>query len=224
MGINDIQKRRDEMPTGSGDSREIFLKDGDNAFMIPVGTGDDGDPYLADFEMYNYQVGTGWGNVLVDPDVDASGVPDGIKPRAKWGLWGYCLDVLHSDKRKDEWTEMTDRAGRTVFREKVNDFRFITMGFGQSSVYWNMLVGIYMNGSLNNNVISFSRTGKGMNDTSYNVIKTEREDTIPEEKLAEIEAGDVPSVRGFLKERYGNNTVLPETASISTEEVESLPW
>ena len=60
-GINRIQTKREVRYQGGDDNRipgrEIFFKDGDQAFMIPVATGDEGDTNLDEIYLYTFRQG-----------------------------------------------------------------------------------------------------------------------------------------------------------------------
>ena len=68
-GINRIQTKRETRYQGGQDDtrmpgRELFFKDGDQAFMSIVATGDEDDPKLADYWMYTFNEEGRWNSVL----------------------------------------------------------------------------------------------------------------------------------------------------------------
>ena len=106
-GINRIQAKREEtrQPSQSemAPAREIWFKDGDQAFVTPIATGEDGDNLLDEIYLYTYKSGNRWINLLSDDAVDTSVVPDTYRPAHKFAFWGYVHEVIHPDKRNDDW-------------------------------------------------------------------------------------------------------------------------
>ena len=90
-----------------------------------------------------------------------------------------------------------------MYREEINDFRVVALGFGRSDYVWNQLVDIYSDwGSLNKGVLRIKRTGTGAYDTSYAIAPTPKKDEIPSDK--EAESLKLQSVREYFFERYGD--------------------
>ena len=56
-------------------NKEIWFKDGDQAFVTSVATGDQDDKFLDEIEMYTFWHGNRFANLLKDDDVDLSLVP-----------------------------------------------------------------------------------------------------------------------------------------------------
>jgi len=53
--INERSTRTSSERGTSSNRRELYFRDGDQAFLIPVATGEDNDPYLDEFWMYTFQ-------------------------------------------------------------------------------------------------------------------------------------------------------------------------
>ena len=73
-GISAIQNRVDERTNPQSDQssgQEIFFKDGDQAFLTPVASGNEDDLLLDEVDLYTYRSGNRWINLLKDDDVDA---------------------------------------------------------------------------------------------------------------------------------------------------------
>ena len=192
------QTRQDSQPP----RREIWFKDGDQAFITPVATGDEGDNLLDELYLYTYQSGGRWINLLSDKDVDTSMVPDTYRPSHKFAFWGYVHEIVHPDKLTDDCIEFTGPVGRKLFKEEVNDFRVITLTLGRSDYIWNQLVDIYHDwGTLNKGVIRVKRTGTGMYDTSYTIAATARDTDVPDDRSEDVT--DLPTIREYFLSRYG---------------------
>ena len=212
-GITRIQKSRDDSrrPTQERErGKEVWLKDGDQIFCTSIATGDENDTLLDEIYMYTFRVGTRWVNLLKNAKVDLETikqhVPEDTRPSHKFAFWAYVYHIIHAEKRVDDWEEVEGPAGKKMFKETVNDFRIISLGFGRSDYVWNQLVEVYSDwGGLNKGVIRAKRTGSGMFDTSYSVTSTPRKEEIPSDKLKEVK--DLPAIKDYYMERYGN---LPE--------------
>ena len=93
-GISRIQSRRDGVKSPSSNApqrRELWFKDGDQAFITSVATGDDGDTMFDEVWLYTFKDGQRWTTLLADKDVDTSSVPDG---RSDY-IWNQVLDVFN---------------------------------------------------------------------------------------------------------------------------------
>lgn len=207
-GINRIAQKQEKTQTGGGTGtpgREIWFRDGDQAFLTPVATGEEGDDRFDEIYMYTYRVNDRWTNKLSDDDIDTSDVPDNVRPSHKFAFWAYVHEILHPERRNENWMEIQGPQGRKLFKEEVNDFRVIALTFGRSNYIWNQLVDVYNDwGALNKGVVRIKRTGTGMYDTSYTLTATARESDVPEDKLEEID--ELPTIKGYFKERYGGDT------------------
>ena len=133
-GISRIQKirednRRPAFNQDRANNREIWFKDGDQAFMSPVATGKDDDTLLDEIYLYVYRVGNRWVSVLKDDSIDISEVPSDTRPSHKFAFWAYVHEVIHAEKRVDTWEEVEGPAGKKMFKETVNDFRVVPLSF-----------------------------------------------------------------------------------------------
>tara|TARA_Y100000004_G_scaffold137992_1_gene156420 strand:+ start:6799 stop:7482 length:684 start_codon:yes stop_codon:yes gene_type:complete len=205
-GISRISRGREQSrnfqsnPEDRG--KEIWLKDGDQVFATPVATGEDNDANLDELYLYTFQVGKRWTNVLKAEGVDTSGVPEDANISHKFALWVYVYNIIHTEKRVDDWEEIEGPSGKKMYREDVNDYRIVSLGFGMRDATWNQLVDCHndLNG-LNKGVLRFKRTGVGRYDTSYQIIATPKTDVIPEDRQKEIK--DLPTIKDYFMERYG---------------------
>ena len=67
VGISGIQSRIDRRTSSETSAelrKELWFKDGDQAFMSIVATGDEDDPRLADYWMYTFNDEGRWTSVL----------------------------------------------------------------------------------------------------------------------------------------------------------------
>ena len=218
-GIGRIQEARETRGQSGSNGvpgREIWFRDGDQAFLSSIATGEEGDTNLDDLWMYTYNSGSRWVNLLDDPDVDKSDVPDNVRPSHKFAFWAYVHEIIHAERRNDDWEVIQGPGGKKMYKETINDFRVESLTFGRSDYIWNQLVDIYNDCTgLDKGVIRIKRTGTGMFDTSYQLAATARQEEIPddvEEKIA-----DLPTVKEYFKSRYGGQTPqVPAMAGVST--------
>ena len=207
-GIAKIQQGRDDTRPVSNvrearTAREVWFKDGDQAFLTSVATGEDDDKFLDHIELYTFRQGNRFANLLKAEGIDDSSVPEGTRASHKFAFWAYVHEIIHADKRDDEWEEIQGPSGRKMFKETVEDFKVIGLGFGRSDYLWNQLVDVHNDwGSLNKGVIRVKRTGTGMYDTSYTISVTARQVDIPKDVLTT--AGDLPTIKEYYRERYGS--------------------
>tara|TARA_R100000808_G_scaffold4137_2_gene13794 strand:+ start:3792 stop:4550 length:759 start_codon:yes stop_codon:yes gene_type:complete len=248
-GINRIRNRRQEQEErisqqSSTPNQEIYLRDGDQVFVQPWCTGkddvDDETGYLDEYYLYTWNVNTAnaprFTNLLAHPDVDNSAVPDvdgfdnPIRPRRKFAFWGYVTEIIHKDLtdrgRENGWEPVESAANGTRYRETVNDFKVISLGFGRADSVFNQLIEAFndLGGDLSKGVIRVSRIGAGL-ETSYNIQSTAKQ-------RAEVEPENVlPSIMEYLLERYstayqpslnGNNGYSTVGAEVSIGETNDL--
>ncbi len=218
-GIGRIQEARETRGQSGSNGvpgREVWFRDGDQAFLSSIATGEEGDTNLDDLWMYTYNSGNRWINLMDDPDVDKSGVPDNVRPSHKFAFWAYVHEIIHSERRNDDWEVVQGPGGKKLYKETINDFRVVSLTFGRSDYIWNQLVDLYNDwGGLNKGVMRIKRTGTGMFDTSYQLAATARQEEIPDE--AEEKIADLPTVKEYFKSRYGGQaTQAPAMAGVST--------
>tara|TARA_R110000824_G_scaffold10853_7_gene47486 strand:- start:242 stop:931 length:690 start_codon:yes stop_codon:yes gene_type:complete len=223
-GISRIQKLREDFKdTRNGGlpmaerGKEVWLKDGDQIFLSSVATGDENDNLLDELYLYTFRDGNRWTNVLKDDRVDSSGVPEDVRPSHKFAFWAYIHNIIHMEKRNDDWESIEGPGGRKMFKEIVNDFRIVSLSFGRGDYVWNQLVDVYSDwGGLNKGVMKIKRTGTGAYDTSYSIQATPKKDEIPEDKQKEF--GDLEPIKDYFFERYGEAVIAEQEGSSSNDE------
>jgi len=221
-GIARITKGREEsrrpLPERAP-GREVWLKDGDQLFLTSVATGAENDIFLDEIYLYTFRVGNRWTNLIKDEKVDTSGVPEDTRASHKFAFWAYIHEIIHTEKRSDEWIEIEGPAGKKVYKEEVNDFRIISLGFGRSDYVWNQLVDVYSDwGALNKGVLRIKRTGQGAYDTSYSITATPKTDEMPADK--EKETSELPLIKDYYLERYGNTDIVDIATSTADDDDE----
>ena len=206
-GITRIQQGREESRRPDvtfTPGKEIWFRDGDQVFLSSVATGSDDDKYLDELYLYVFRAGTRLVNLLKDDRVDTSIVPEDVRPSHKFAIWAYIHNIIHLEKRNDDWVEIEGPSGKKMYKEDINDFRIISLSFGRSDYIWNQLVDVYNDwGALNKGVIRMKRTGAGMYETSFSITATPKNDEIPEDKQKEI--SELPLLKDYFYERYGNS-------------------
>lgn len=206
-GIGRIQSLREESKQEAASRsavpfREVWFKDGDQAFVTSVATGADNDVNLDEVSLYTFRQGNRFVNLLNADGVDLSAVPADSRPSRKFAFWGYVHEIIHAEKRNDDWEEIQGPGGRKMFKEVVNDYKVICLGFGRNDYLWNQLVDVYNDwNSLNKGVMRIKRTGAGMRDTSYAIAATARDGGIPDDQ--KDDAYDLPPIQEYFQERYG---------------------
>ena len=216
-GISRIQAQRDHRTSGAENrtpGREVWFRDGDQAFLSSIATGEEGDNRLDEIYLYTYNANGRWVNLLDDPDVDKSGVPENTRSSHKFAFWAYVHEIIHTERRNDDWEVVSGPGGRKQYKEEVNDFRIVCLTFGRSDYLWNQLVDVYNDwGSLTKGVLRIKRTGTGMLDTSYNIATTQRELSLPADMLSKQD--ELPTIKEYYKARYGGSPELDAPTGVS---------
>lgn len=222
-GIAKILAKREAVnsPNEQSFGREIWFKDGDQAFLSPVASGEEGDRLLDELYLYTYRSGNRWINLLSEDGIDTSSVPSDTRPAHKVAFWAFVHEIIHPEKKMEDWEEVQGPSAKKMYKQTINDFKVIPLGFGRSDYIWNQLVDIYNDwGALNKGVIRVKRTGAGMYDTSYTIAATTRSSDLTEDQKAEIK--DLPSIKEYYKERYGKtpDDVTEAANAFSTDDTE----
>jgi hypothetical protein len=209
-GIARIQRKREDLrrpqQQTQAPSREVWFKDGDQVFLSSIATGNEEDRFMDEINLYTFRMGNRWINLLKDETVDDSIVPEGTRASNKFAFWAYVHRIVHLDRLNDDWTAVEGPGGKMMYREDINDFRIVSLGFGRNDYVWDQLSGIYSDwGGLDKGVIRIKRSGAGL-ETSYTLSATPQTEEIPEERKAEIT--ELPLVKEYFLERYGKNIEL----------------
>ena len=219
-GIARIQSRiQERLLTQNVDSKEYFLRDGDQVFLSAAGDGKEGDPFVSEIQMLTWREGNRFRSVLIteNDDVDkirvALNVPDDSRVQKKFAMWTYIYEALHVEKRVDSWTALEGPSGKTLYKEELNDFRIMSLPFGRGGYLWNQLVDIFEEwGSLNKGVIRIKRAGAGL-ETTYNIAVSTRELSNPDKDTSEL-----VSVDEYFKNRYSAN-IETDSSSKKSEDL-----
>tara|TARA_Y100000361_G_C11126122_1_gene326062 strand:+ start:294 stop:974 length:681 start_codon:yes stop_codon:yes gene_type:complete len=215
QGIRSIQQGLDEqqqrIDNPRPQSREVFPKDGDQVFISSLATGHDDDNKLAQIQLYTFRGPNGWTNLMKHKDVDESGLPEEARLQRKFAFWAYVHEITHAFNPNNlDWEVIEGAMGRKVFKETINDFKLISLGFGRGNYLWNQLTDVYGEwGSLDKGVIRIKRSGQEL-ATTYQITGTTRSDGIPKAKMDEVK--DLPGVEEYYLDRYGK---MPEQSELN---------
>ena len=226
-GIHRIQQLRtnaqkQQMQRTSVPSQEFYFRDGDQAFIAPIATGNEDDKYFDNVEMYTWPKAMGgFNNLLKHDSVDAGDVPEDVNASQKFTFWAYVFEVIHSTLtergREAGWEPIKAPTGKQLYKEDVNAFKIISLSYGRNEYVFNQLYDIYNDwGSLNKGIIRIKRTGTGMQDTSYTIAATTRELKVPEPE------NELPTIEQYYLERY-SEVWAPEGSSNGTGDVTTKP-
>ena len=115
-GIAQIQQLRDDFHSGANltftAGKEVWLKDGDQAFVSSIATGEPDDEKIDEFYMFTFRDNNRWTNVLKDDEVDYSHVPEDVRPSHKFAFWAYVHEIMHEEKRNEEWEAVKGPGGK----------------------------------------------------------------------------------------------------------------
>lgn len=221
--LEDNKNRREAAINNRVDIKEIFFKDGDQAFVSSAATGADDDTLLSDYKLYTFENGRYLANVLDDERVDTSNVPpllDGTPrmPTRKFAFWGYIHYVLHTKKSSEDMEAIAGPGGRKLFKETIDDYRIIPISFGRGEANWIPLLDIYEDwGSLDKGVIRIKRNGAGM-ETTYNFTATPKTEEIPEDRAKEI--ATLSPIMDYMFGRYGEKVTIFDSADGAVKAVD----
>lgn len=228
-GISRISKRhaeeKEKMPSSSG--LELWLRDGDTAYVSIISTGDDEkDLHLDDFfvhtENYTRDDGSrGFKSIFCEKSLDDNVAcqfnheESGGRPSHQFGLWCFVHYVLHSSNNSEaEWKaiEYPVSSGIMKYREDVKDFRIFARGFGRAEQLWNQLVGVHAeNQGLDKFVTRIWRTGSSMQDTFFGIASTTSKVETPEDAKAQISS--LLSIKEFFRNKMAVSATTDDTTT-----------
>ena len=112
-GIGRIQSLREESRQEAASRsavpfREVWFRDGDQAFITSIATGEDNDVNLDEISLYTFRQGNRFVNLLNEDGVDLSSVPTESRPSRKFAFWAYVHEIIHAERRNDDWEEMQE--------------------------------------------------------------------------------------------------------------------
>tara|TARA_R100000152_G_C6776763_1_gene206116 strand:+ start:1243 stop:1935 length:693 start_codon:yes stop_codon:yes gene_type:complete len=203
-GIARIQSRiQERLQTQNVDSKEYFLRDGDQVFLSAAGDGKEGDPFVSEIQMLTWREGNRFRSVLIteDDDVDkirvSLNIPEDSRVQKKFAMWVHIYEALHVERRVDSWTAIEGPSGKTLYKEELNDFRIMALPFGRGGYVWNQLVDVFEEwGTLNKGVIRVKRNGAGL-ETTYSIAASTRELSTSDKDTSEL-----ISIDEYYKNRY----------------------
>lgn len=219
-GIASIVKERRENPDFEGEARrELWLKDGDNAFVTFVVKGDDDkDNRLSTFFMKSYQQindsgQKSWRNCVCDVPLEDGSCggycPDDFTVRKEFGIWAYVHQIHHDfqNPSKDTdaiaWKEKVNATGGVKYVESIDDFRVFRRGFGRNGSFFDQLVDIYNEiEDLRTKIVKINRKGEKLS-TVYSMTLTTSDSPVTEESWKQAtELDDIPE---YMSKHYGCN-------------------
>lgn len=204
-GIKKVfQRREEEAKAKQQNTINLWLKDGDKAYgmIVPDGGPDDlrfDSVFVHTFPVTYDNGSVGRRTILCPKTFVAEGAnflretcetcseDSKAYSSEKFAFWMYVFNVLHDKQRDETWEELKGVTGQVKYKEEVNAFKVFSMGPGKNDYLLKQLVDLYNEqGALNKTMVSISRSGAGMKDTSYNIaLVTNRKGTIPKEQLIE---------------------------------------
>ena len=207
------QKHKEDNKSNFGGGKDLFLRDGDQAIVAIVASGEENDHLLDDYFQHTVNstdVTTGanrFNSVVCGKttgkycDLCAKGQPS----RRRFAVWMYVYFVYHTEKKRDDWKEVQHPAGGKLFKEDVNDFRVFSQGFGSRDYLWNQLVDIHFeNEGLNKKKVRVKRTGAGRDDTSYS-IQVFQNAPVDLSKDILVKIKNLPSVLDYITQKESDN-------------------
>lgn len=231
MGIAGIQSKYENEKANqqSSGSMELWLKDGDIAYVAIVPTGDEKDHRLGDFYVHTDMVTTTqdtgekkttWTDYLCMKTLDKACERCVGKnwPSHKFAFWVHTLHILHSKQANEEWEPIKSQTGVTKYKEEINKTMLYKSGFGKGGYLWNQVVDLYGDiGKLNTNIVRIARRGEKL-ETSYTLAATQNPVKLPkdvEEQIAELP--------GVVEYYVAKLTGVSADAKNESEDKEKLP-
>lgn len=228
MGIAGIQSKYESEKANqqSSGNMELWLKDGDIAYVAVVPTGDEKDHRLGDFYVHTDMVvttqdtgekKTTWTDYLCMKTLDKACERCVGKnwPSHKFAFWVHTLHILHAKQGNEEWEPVKSQTGVTKYKEEINKTMLYKSGFGKGGYLWNQVVDLYGDvGKLNTNVVRIARRGEKL-ETSYTIAATQSLVKLP--KDVEEQIAGLPGVVEYYVGKLNGSSASTETENKSEE-------
>mgnify|MGYP001559837288 CR=1 FL=1 len=214
MGITEIQTKYENEKANqqSSGNMELWLKDGDIAYVAIIPSGEENDHRLGDFWIHSDvqtitqdtgEKKTTWTDYLCMKTLDKACERCVGKnwPGHKFAFWVHALYILHAKQANEEWEPIKSQTGVTKYKEEINKTMLYKSGFGKGGYLWNQVVDLYGEiGKLNTNVVRIGRRGEKL-DTSYTIAATQNPVKLPKDVLEQIAA--LPNVVDYYVAKLG---------------------
>lgn len=225
-GIAKINERQEQASADSGSGMELWLRDGDNAYVSIVVTGaDNSDNRLDDFWTHTEEFtrdggGTGWQTYFCEKKIDGSKdckfCDSGDLASHRFGFWAFVHQVLHATQSDDSWEQIATPSGKPAYKEAINEFRMFERGWGRGNALWNQLLDIFNeDGDLSKRITRIRRAGTGR-DTTYSITSTNHASPLTDEQKEE--AKSLGDVRDFYSNKLLSSSDNSDATNDDVEE------
>lgn len=210
-GILKIQQQRESEKEAkqSVGAKDLYLRDGDQAFIAIIPSGEENDARLDSLAFHSvketFDSGKAfWKSYVCPTALDENATcrlcDSKVRKSLQFIMWVYVYYVMHTFEREG-WTPEKTATGAQRYKEDVNDFRILIKGFGKGDYLWNQVTDIYNEqGALNKLVVRFKRTGAGMSDTSYSFLVTNK--AVAFDASVQKRAKELPLVAQYATEVF----------------------
>lgn len=168
---------------------ELFFRPGDEAFVTFCSKIDSkDDPNWTTLQFYEWYDAPRLHKILNAETSNLDRLPPmddrarlNFKSRNMFGLWVYVHGIIHA--QYEDGYDVIEKDGKKQFVESVQDYRVLTLGYGQQGATKYALKDIQekWNNDLTAGTIRIRREGEGLK-TMYRLTDTVRNDELPEEK------------------------------------------
>ena len=229
------KNRREDFENNSFQGRELFFtSDGDlaNLAIVPSGSPEESDTEtrLLDYHQHSERVtptgpqDSGWRfNFCTLATLGTCQHCDrGVKKQYRFAFWSYVFNrrIKNAPQNSDNWEQVKSPAG-LMWEQQINDFRIISLPFGRSDMYWNLLLQLsYDEGALNKAAVRVSRSGKGT-DTVWGLTAI-KEPVIDWNEIG-VGADELEGLNDYFLRREQEKEAIVEDSVSLVEEEEVTP-
>lgn len=204
-GINQIQNERAQRPVNSGPSNNLFLKNGDIAFLHFIGTGNDDDPYIEVFLAHELpprgeqQWPTPTYCPVLSQHDESYPCPNcggGYKTKERMRMWFYVYTILHKTLREGEQLQAVNFGGQTYYKRDVNRPLVWDNSAWRESILDEVIFQYSTLGNLRNTQFTLRATGEGK-DRRYKLTPVSNTGQFDDNLLNDFR-NDVKPIRELL--------------------------
>ena len=237
IGKNAENKREEfkKNAANKNKGRELFFPgDGDlaNIAIVPSGSPEEAatETRLLDYHQHSERVqptgpqDSGWRFSFCTLAVTGTceACDRGVYKQYRFAFWAYVYNrrIKNQPQNTDNWQQVKAPSGM-MWQQEINDFRIVSLPFGKSDMYWQLLLQLsYDKGGLNTTAVRVSRTGL-MKDTVWGLTAIDK----PKVDWSEIGEGadELQGLNDYFMEREAAKKAIVED-SVSLEDEDETPF
>lgn len=238
-GLAAARQRQEERSfSGTTWVPELYLRDGDRAFVRFLSRADDSDDRFGTARVHSVKKQSKKGKIY-SQDVFCTREDEGRctlcdsedqetkRTSDRLAVWVWIYKIWHTHQNpklgeddEEAWKQIRTKSGATFFEESIEAVQLFKKGYGNKGYIFDyFLTHFDRYGTMNDRTYEISRKGSSFNDTSYSIVPSPNESEI-EDHVATA-AAKLPSIELIFKNQVGYDQESGEFVVRAAEETVS---